>query len=150
MNIHKHQQELPGPLGVHFELKAACEPVILLLWEQPGQNKSAIYFCLQPSCRNAFPNPIPTQPIPYFTLAELKGFIFCNVTSQDSWRNKEQGVSSGPAKEIHSAAPRSKALPLVPPILCIPELSPSPSLFTTSDCTVCSNKELLSPGQLMR
>lgn len=60
MNVHKQQQELPSPLGVHFELKAACEPVILLLWEQPGQNKSAIYFCLQPSCRNAFPNPIPT------------------------------------------------------------------------------------------
>lgn len=70
---------------------------------------------------------------PHFTSAALRGFIFCNVTRQDRWRNSEQGVSSGPAKEIHNPAPKSKALPLFLPILCIPELSLSPSCFTVSD-----------------
>lgn len=54
MNVCKCQQEFPGPSGAHIELKMAYEPVPLLLWEQPGQNISAIGFSQQPSYRNAF------------------------------------------------------------------------------------------------
>lgn len=53
MNGCKCQQEFPGASGAHTELKTAYEPVPLLLWEQPGQNKRAIVFFWQPSYRNA-------------------------------------------------------------------------------------------------
>lgn len=38
----------------------------LLLWEESGQNRSAMYVSWQPSQRNAFPHPIPTQPTYHF------------------------------------------------------------------------------------
>jgi len=63
---------------------------------------------------------------PHFTSAELEGFIFRNVTKQDNWRNSEQVVRSGPAKAIHSTAPRSKVIPLFLPRSRVPELSPKP------------------------
>lgn len=78
----------------------------------------------------------------HFCSHEVMRILFCNTTSQDTWRNSEQGVSSGPAKEIYSAVPRDKALCLFLPTLWIPKLSPNPSLFTILHCIASSEKEL--------
>lgn len=75
---------------------------------------------------------------------EVKRFIFCNVTSQDSGRNSEQGVSSGFSKVLPRAAPRSKALLLSLPTLSFPELSPSPLYSIRPHSQL---RELQSPGQ---
>jgi len=82
MKMHKHQEELPSASGAHFELKTAYEPVTLLLWEQPGQNKSSMYFSWPPSHRNAFPHPVSTQPTFHFCRTRGIHISQCNQAGQ--------------------------------------------------------------------
>lgn len=62
---------------------------------------------------NVFPHPIPTQATFHFCRIPEIHILQCK-DSQDSWRKSKQGMSSGPAKEMHSAAPNGSTLPLLP------------------------------------